>query len=415
MNAGRVQKETEVRSFAVAAALVFLSTVAFAQAVVNENLETASIYVNGTIGNDSNPGTQQAPLQTIGAASAIAISNNKAGIGTQINVNPGTYRESITLQEGANATTLPITLQAVTTGTVTVNGAIPYTSWNVYNGNPNIYTSPWPNQWGFCAADGGGAPLEEPIVLRREMVLVNGANMTQVLALSSMVYPGTFFVDETSGLLYVWPPSGTNMYSGDVEVANQASTLTIQSANNVVVRGLNFTHASSCHGESSVNVNGSNNVLLDTVNSSWNAGQGIAINYPSVGITYLNTTTNHNGAAGFQMFQVENVLWQNVFTSYNNWRGAQGVFYVWNGGGAHVFSDHNETYNGFTATYNQTFPLHWDTDDININVTNMYASQNFLGLLDEKNQGPITIANSTFCNALTGISIRNSTDRKSVV
>jgi hypothetical protein len=398
-----------MRLVAVSAGLIFLSTLVFGQANVPEQNETAFLYVDGTNGNDSNPGTQQLPLQTIGAAVAIAVSNNKASIGTQINVNPGTYRESISLTEGYAATSLPITLQAVTNGTVTVTGSTQYTSWNVYTGNSNIYTTTWPYQWGYCVADADGAPLEEPIVLRQEEVVVNGALLTQVLDLTSMVFPGTFYVDETGGTMYVWPPTGTNMGTADVEVATQPSVLNINQSSNVVVRGITFTHASSCHNAAAVNVYNSNNVLFDTVTSIWNNGQGIAMNYPTYDVTYLNTTTNHNGSAGIQMYQVLNVLWQDVSTSYNNWRGAQGVYYVWNAGGAHVFSDHNETFNNYTATYNQSFPLHWDTDGINISVNNMYAVNNFLGLFDEKNQGPITVSNSTFCGGQTGVTLRNGT------
>ena len=62
--------------------------------------------------------------------------------------------------------------------------------------NLNVLTSPWTNQWGFCASDGGNAPLEQDIVLRREMIFVNGSSMTQVLSQNQMVAPGTFYVDE---------------------------------------------------------------------------------------------------------------------------------------------------------------------------------------------------------------------------
>jgi hypothetical protein len=397
-----------MRVFVLGAVLSFLSALAFGQAVVNENRETAFIYVDGAKGSDSNPGTKQSPLKTIGAAATIAIANNKASIGTRVTINSGTYRESVTLQGGK--TDLPITLEAETNGTVTVDGAISYKSWNVYNGNRSIYTSPWPNRWGLCTADGDGAPLEQPIVLRREMVVVNGAPMTEVLDLASMVYPGTFYVDESSGLLYVWPPADTDMSTAEVEVASAPTVLTIGNMNGVVVRGINFTHASSCHGESSVLVNSSSNVLFDTAGFLWNGGQGVAVSHPSSDITFLNSTANHNGSAGFQMWQVLNVLWQNDTASYNNWRGAQGAYYVWNAGGAHVFSDHNETYKNFTAEYNQSFSIHWDTDNVDISVNKMLASQNFLGAFDEKNQGPITISDSTFCNGMMGFEIRNSTN-----
>src|ERR1700730_3232071 len=101
-------------------ASVLLPVTAFAQANVNESLETAFVYVDGAIGSDSNPGPQALPLKTIGTATAMAASNNSASIGTRITINPGTYRESIAL--GVNRTSLPITFQAATNRKVTVSG-----------------------------------------------------------------------------------------------------------------------------------------------------------------------------------------------------------------------------------------------------------------------------------------------------
>jgi hypothetical protein len=104
------------------------------------------------------------------------------------------------------------------------------------------------------------------------------------------------------------------------------------------------------------------------------------------------------------------VLWQNDTASYNNWRGAQGVYYEWGTGGAHIFSDHNETWTNFTSTYNQTHSMHWDTDDQNVTMTNTLATGNLLGTLIEKNLGPIIISSSTFCNGEIGVVIRDSSN-----
>ena len=388
---------------------VGLVTLMNAQAVINEGLETASLWVDAVNGSDSNPGTQQMPLQTIGAATTIALSNNLQSIGTLITINPGTYRESITLQGSTHSTNLPMTFEAAIPGTVTISGAIPYTNWNNYN--TNIYTTPWPYQWGFCAPDPGSPPYEPPIVLRQEMVYVNGVQMTEVLSLNEMIFPGTFFVDEVGGLLYLWPPQGVNPSASDVEVANLPVLLTISSQNDIVFRNVAFNYASGCHHLPGVLVSGnSQNILFDTVNFDWNSGEGVAVNDPVTNVTVMNSTANHNGGAGFEAFQVLNVLWQNDTASYNNWRGAQGVFYEWGTGGAHVFSDHSETWTNFTATYNQTHSLHWDTDVQNATLTNMLATGNLLGMLIEKSLGPITVADSTFCGAEIGIAIRDSSN-----
>jgi Abnormal spindle-like microcephaly-assoc'd, ASPM-SPD-2-Hydin len=377
---------------------LMLPALAWAQATVNESLETAFLYVDTYVGSDSNPGTQAFPLQTISAAAAIALANNRAGVGTQVIINPGIYRESITIGGGTGQTAMPMTFQAATSGTVTVSGAIPYPNWATYTANPNIYTNTWPYRWGFCTADGGNAPPEQPIVLRREMVFIGGVPMTEVLSLNQMVFPGTFFVDETGGVIYVWPPAGTDMSAAAVEVSTIPNVLTINNMSSVVIRGITFANASSCHSDQAVIVTGnSSNILFDSDNFLWNGGQAVTF-ATATNVTVTNTTANHNGSTGFNAVQVKNFSWQNIAASYNNWRGAQGAYYSWGTGGAHLFSNHDETINGFNSTYNQTFGMHWDTDTQNVTVTNVLSSHNMLAVEDEKGQGPLTVGNSAFCN-----------------
>src|SRR5215831_18225304 len=218
-----------MRKLALCLSICLLPVVTWAQATVNESQESAVIYVDPG-GSDSNPGTQSAPKKTISAAASTAITNNTSGIGTKVIINPGTYREAINIAASPNQTAAPITFQAATNGTVVVSGAVPYTNWAADNTTPGAYTSPWQYQWGFCPVDGNGAPLEQPIVMRREMVYVNGAPMTQVLSSTQMVSPGTFFVDETAGLIHVYPPSGTNMATADVEVSVLPQVMTISAS-----------------------------------------------------------------------------------------------------------------------------------------------------------------------------------------
>ncbi len=395
-------------TYAALAVCLVVSNFAWSQATVNESLETTTLYVNGATGSDTNPGTQTLPLKTIGEAAKLALANKVAKIGTKVLISPGVYREAIVLSGNPKQSALPITFQAATSGTVFISGAVPYTSWTPYSKNPSIYTAAWPNQWGFCTADGNNAPFEQQIVLRREMILVNGTSMTEVLALTSMLHPGTFYVDEATGVAYVWPPAGTNMATADVEVATNPQLLEItgngSNINAIVFRGITFEYANSCHSAPAVDVQGSaTNILFDTDSFLWNSGQGISFNNPARNITVMNSVSNHNGATGFQTYELKNALWQNNQASYNNWRGAQGAYYSWNTGGAHVFSDHDETMSGFTVTYNQTFGIHWDTDNAGISVTSLLATQNILGPLIEKSEGPLSITNSTLCSSQISI------------
>ena len=157
----------------LSALLVLQPSPCGAQATVNENLETVMIYVNGNTGSDSNPGTQSQPLKTISAAATKALSNNDSGIGSRVIINPGTYREAVSIGTNRNSTNLPITFQAATNGTVVISGADLWTGWTPYSGNSEIYTQSWPYHWGVCPGT-GIQPTPPNIVLRQEMVIVNG-------------------------------------------------------------------------------------------------------------------------------------------------------------------------------------------------------------------------------------------------
>ena len=52
-----------VKAFALVSISCCFSGLAFAQSNINENQETAILYVDVTNGNDNNPGTQQLPLK----------------------------------------------------------------------------------------------------------------------------------------------------------------------------------------------------------------------------------------------------------------------------------------------------------------------------------------------------------------
>ena len=376
-----------------------------AQASVNENLETYFLYVDGTKGSDSNSGTQQSPLKTIGAATTLAIAKNHDGIGTRVIINPGTYREDITLPSEQADTAQPLTLQAATNGTVVISGAIPYTNWQTYGSNPNIFTSTWLNAWGLCppAKQGsrwsGTLPYEQDIVRRREMIFVNGNPLTQVMAAGQML-EGTFYVSETAGMVYIWPQAGTNINSADVEVATLPELLYIYGKSNVVLRGLTFQYANSCRDNAALNVMGSsNNILFDTDNFLWNNSEALYVENPTSHFTVQNTVANHNGETGFQSGQTLFGLWKGVTTSYNNWRGGQGAYYNWNSGGAHFYSPHTDTVVGLTTAYNQTYGIHWDTDVANVQASGIVSVQNLLdGIFFEVVEGPVSVASSSVCN-----------------
>lgn len=399
--------------FCILGTLLFLSHLSFGQANVNEGLETAFLWVDTVNGSDSNPGTQALPLKTIGKSASLAETNNQNGIGTRVTINPGTYRESISLNHNKKDTTLPITFEAATNGTVIVSGSTLYTGWATYSQNNSIYTNSWLNQWGTCPQL-SSCPFQQEIMMRKEMVVVNGTVLTQVLSLTQMV-AGTFYVDQDGAQIYVWPASGTNMNSATVEVASTSTLLSIQQKSDIVIRGITFQYANSCRSSAAVQVMGtSTNILFDTDTFQWNNGQGFSISNPTTYFTVENSVSQHNGDSGFQESQTKYGLWQSDTTSYNNWRGAQGAYYACNTGGLHAWGAHDDTIDGLTISFNEAYGVHWDTDNLSISSSGVNATSNLMsGVFLEKDEGPITFSGSYFCNQTSslnvgGLVVRNS-------
>jgi hypothetical protein len=392
-----------------------LSVFSWGQASVNEGLETASIYVDTAKGSDSNSGSKTAPLKTIGASVTMALTNNHSNIGSKVIINPGTYREAVVVGGSKKSTSLPITFEAATNGTVFVSGADVITGWTVYSGNSKIYEASWPYNFGTCPAQPPPAPVQQEIVLREEMLIVNGTPLTEVLTLSSM-QPGTFYADEAHNLVYAYPPSGTNMSTATVETATRPNVLELSGQSNVVFRGLTFQYANSCQQDASVKVAGNaTNILFDTDTFLWNNAMGIDFTTIEE-FTVQNSIAEYNGQLGFASHQVKNGLWQSNTANYNNWRGAQGAFYTWDAGGSKWMWDHNGTYKNMVSNFNQANGVAWDTDNENVTFTGGVSAFNITnGIQIEKAEGPYTVSNNYVCygNLLGigqrgGIGVRNS-------
>ncbi len=396
-------------------ALTSLTSQCWGQATVNEGQETAAISVDAVKGNDSNNGSTTAPLKTIGKSVELALTNNDSGIGTKVIINPGTYRESVVIGGTKKSTTLPMTFEAATTGTVFVSGADVISGWTAYKGSSSIYEASWPYKFGICPVQPPPAPAQQEIVLRPEMLIVNGTPLTQVLDSTSLL-PGTFFVDDAHALVYIDPPTGTNVATATVETATRPLVWQISEQSYVVLRGLTFQYANSCPQNAAVAVGGNaTQILFDTDDFVWNNAMGVDFSTVE-DFTVQNSTANSNGQVGFASHEVKNSLWQNNTADYNNWRGAQGAFYTWETGGTKWMWDHNATYKNIASNFNLANGVAWDTDNENVAFGAGISAMNLVnGMQIEKTEGPFTVSNSYFCsdNLLNvgqrgGLGVRNS-------
>ncbi len=383
--------------------LLITESRASAQANVVEN-QSSYIYVDGKLGSDSNSGAQANPFKTIQAAINKASLLNQQGIGVKVIVNPGVYREAVTVgnYKSTNAT---LTLQAAVVGTAVIAGSNIVTGWTQQSST--TWQAPFSDTTGFCPVPSGWPTTYAPIIQRTEMVFVNGIPLSQVMSYNDMM-PGTFFFSDAYQMLHIAPPAGTSMATAQVEVATRPTTFKLISRSNVALRGLVFRHAADCLNSSSASIYASSNVLVDSVQALWNNWGGLGI-YTSNHITVQNSVATFNGGTGFLTDQDQNVLLSFNESDYNNWRGAQGAFYDWGMGGTKLFQTHTATVQNHFSYNNQAQGLWFDTDNQNITINNATLSGNVQAALQiERNPGPFTIQNSHFCSSGQGINVLTS-------
>jgi hypothetical protein len=367
------------------------------QASVPESQETALIYVDAHYGSNLNSGSQTSPLRTIAAAVTKALANNQKSVGTRIVINPGTYREVVIVAPQQGGTAAPLTLQAAQTGTAIVSGTALWTEWQPSGANDHIFAHAWPYTWGLSPLPVSWPSNTQPITRRREMLFVDAIPLTQVIS-PSLMKVGTFAVDENAGLVYMWPPSGIDTSTMQVEVGINSTVLQIQGMENVVVRGLVFQHAiSQLDQNAAVTINTSSNILLDHDSFLWNNWTGLQLNQVSR-VTVQNSVANHNGGLGMGLLKSKYVELQYNDTSYNNWRGALGALYDWNMGGTKLMGLHEGSVQNSQAIGNQAQGLWFDTDNVNVTASNLLLSKNHLGNFQiEADEGPITVQSSRIC------------------
>jgi hypothetical protein len=388
------------------AVLAITGSRAHSQANVTEN-QTTYLYVDAQNGSDSNSGSSSAPLKTIQAAVNKADTNNQKKIGTKIIVNPGVYREAVSINPVSNQTSVPLTLQAASTGTAIIAASNVVKNWSADPSHAGAYEASFAETQGTCSLPSGWPSSFNVIARHTEMVFVNGVPLTQVMSVGQML-PGTFFQDEANNFLHIWPASGTNIQTAVVEAASRQKTLSITGRSNIVVRGMALRHAANCINTSGATVTSSSNILIDQVQATWNNWGGLSVS-GSNNFTVQNSIASHNGGIGLQATKSQYGLFNFNETDYNNWRGAQAAFYDWGMGGFKLFQMRNTTVQNHYSYNNQAQGLWFDTDNKNMTVTNAtLVGSEQAALQIERNEGPITIQNSHLASSGSGVNILTS-------
>ena len=381
---------------------------AFTVLGVDESLVSAVVNVDQSnpSASDNNPGTPGRPFRTISAALKHADNLVREGIGTKVEVQPGVYREALTLPPADPGIVAPLVIEG--TGMPIVSGADVWTGWQ-RQGSSGAWVHAWPYQWGNAPYPPGweGNVALAPIVTRREMVIVSGSPLTEVL-LPQNLYPGAFAVSESSQTITVMVDPAADLNASTVEVAVRTPLLQIKGRTNIVVRGITFQHANSPLPNGAATVVDSSRVLVQNCRFVWNNWDGLDVS-TSQDVAIRDVHANNNGGSGMGGYQILRLLVDSSETSSNNWRGAMGGFTGWDVAGSKFELVHHGLFRSYSSLNNQARGLWLDTDDVNVAIESSRFENNLRdGIFLEANQGPLLVTRSRTCGSSSGAGVAGS-------
>ena len=375
---------------------------------------------------DRNPGTKLRPLRSITEAARRTRLLNRRGRAVEIVVHPGTYRESITLVGGSGATPASISIAAADKGDVIVSGSAVWRNWR--SGGGSLRSHRWPFHWapsdlppgwdrGYAADDLAANPL----ILRREMVFVNGEPLLQVMSRAdAQAKDQTFYVDNDNRRIWINPQT-RQLKSARIEVAVRPTLLVIADYDSVSLSGLTFEHAASPVETHAVSVAHGRDVLVSDSTFRWNNWFGFGL-YNVQDARIERVRANNNGVGGLSGVRITDLLVQDSETSYNNWRGASGWDrdakslavddnFIDFATGQKFFQTHHATFRRHKAIGNLSSGLWFDYDNADVMLENVEIRDNLTqGVFFEASQGPLRVTSSSICGNETGVLINNARD-----
>ena len=272
---------------------------------------SGALYVSPT-GSDSAAGSAAAPLRTVGTAITLAPS------GGTVVLRAGAYHESAIIPSGKKLTIQNYPGEAAWfDGSVVVSGFVASgsvwkkTGWMPVFDHSPTYTPGAPDNttanWSFVNAN-------YPMAAYPDQTWINGVAQAQVGSLAA-VKAGTFYVDRVNHVLYV----GSNPTSATVRSSDLSTGINVSGAGSVV-RGIGFHRYATSVPEKGTVVLRAPGSVLENVQISDNATQGLYVGGVNVGssITVRDVTTDFNGMLGIESSYADNVVFERVRSERNN-------------------------------------------------------------------------------------------------
>jgi len=391
---------------------VLVST--FAAAILGAQASAATYIVDRAHADarDSNPGTRELPLKTIGAAAKLVEA------GDTVTIRPGVYREKVGIKK-TGTKERPIVFQAERKGAVVITGADVMTGWRQEEIGLPIYSVRWTHNFAVNTRKDGtlvrNHGADAPVGCA-EQVIWDGRPLAHVLKLGDMKQ-GTFHVDWGADKLYVWLPGGVDANATEVLASTRADQFVRGGhwghwfpAEHIHIKGIVFRYAANFAQRGGVKPY--NGWRLEDCVVEWNNAGGIGAEGSD--ITIVRTICQDNGFCGLGGCKGRNILVKDCISRRNNTKG----FPVgWDGGGGKWLHTDGLRFVNHTA-YQNVGPGIWlDWSNKNYTIENCVCYANIgnrhdwegMGIFTEANDGPGVITGCTvYSNTGAGIGIAES-------
>ncbi|MCB2212605.1 right-handed parallel beta-helix repeat-containing protein [bacterium] len=396
------------------------------------------------------PGTVDDTLRFTDLRNAFLALHDSAHTGHpaerfELLVMPGTYRLTrpmLWVVDDGYTQWIEFSLRPYGAGEVTISGAEIYrqgdpnqpwndlSRWEPVDDMPDSYITQWPYAWGKADISGFNdntrdwlTGVKHPeLMLRREMVLVNGTLLKQ-RTLEQKLMPGTFKVkdatDDQPGWLHI-QLSEPLQADDSIEIPVTQTLLTLRDFDRIEIEGIDFVHASHFHPGKAVIISGTQSARIENCGFNENNWRGLSIGNTPLPIDrqgpdtleIINCRANGNGAMGMGFSNVARLRIEDSELAWNNWRGYSAGTDAWAVGGSKLFHCHDVTVSNLHAHHNLATGLWFDTDAERVVIEDCLFETNARdGVFIEACQGPVDIFACIFSqNARDGLRNNSSSE-----
>ena len=383
--------------------ILFLNTTSWA----------AMYYVDVASGNDLNPGTKDQPLKTISPGVA------KLFAGDTLWVSSGTYRETINLVRSGSDSGYPISIRSMPGAEVHVKGSDLVSGW-VHDGGSIWKRTNWLINTQQVFVDGlplqqigRNCPFNSQIYANKPILPPLGENVADM-------YPGTFFYDQETKILYVQLPDGSDPNNHQIEVSVRDFIIPPNDLQYIEIRSLTFSHSNLSSKTimlGMVNVFGGNWVIS---NCSFQYGDFVGLSITGENHKIINNIANYNGNVGIAISgsdaahnwnrypnrPPQNILLEGNQTNRNNYRKFDNS---WQAGGIKAATSCNGvTISRHRAESNIGAGIWFDIYSLNTRIEQCIVSKNMVGIAYEISDNAVIANNLVTQNTSFGILVAAS-------